>query len=304
MNYVLETLLLTKAYRRHLAVDRVDMHVAEGTIYGLLGQNGAGKSTLMKLITALARPSSGDIFLFGEKPKKENLCRVGSLIESPAFYHNLTARENLKLLTRIRGTHKNSDEAISYALYSVGLEDNPKQVYGKFSLGMKQRLGIAAAIIHDPDLLILDEPTNALDPVGIQYFRELFLKLKKQGKTLIVASHILSELERIVDTVGVMHGGKLIEEIDLQTLNRRRRRYVEITVSDDGKAAMCLEQRFPNIDFTVLTGNRIRIYNEFELRGKINTVFNRVGISVTGITVDNERLEDYFTEIIGGTKFV
>lgn len=132
MNYVLETVSLTKAYRRHLAVDRVDMHVAEGTIYGLLGQNGAGKSTLMKLITALARPSSGDIFLFGEKPKKENLCRVGSLIESPAFYHNLTARENLKLLTRIRGRIKIATRRSAMLCIASGLKIIPNKYTENF----------------------------------------------------------------------------------------------------------------------------------------------------------------------------
>lgn len=304
MEYVIETKNLTKHFGNEVGVASVNMKVEKGKIYGLLGRNGAGKTTTMRMLLNLAAPTNGEILLFGENYKdnpKETYRRIGSIIETPGFYENLTGKENLKLLERLRGTQRR--DAVKNALKTVGLEKENKKVFQDYSLGMKQRLGIAAAVMHEPELLILDEPINGLDPVGIRIIRDYLEKLcREKGTTILISSHILSEIEQLADTIGVMHEGKLIEEVTMEELHKRNRRYVEFQVSDENKACLLLEEKFNITDYSVHENGSIRIYSDFLLRGKFNEEFVKQGIEVLKINLSEEKLEDYFSNLIGGGK--
>lgn len=206
MKNLIETRMISKQFRGQLAVNRISLAVPQGSIYGLLGPNGAGKSTALKLLTGMLRPTSGEI-LFENRPwTRTDLAEIGALIESPPLYENLTARENLKVRTTTLGL---PDSRIDEVLRTVDLTDTGKKRAGKFSMGMKQRLGIALALLNRPKLLILDEPTNGLDPIGIGELRELIRSFPAQGITVILSSHILSEVEQVVDTIGIIAGGTL-----------------------------------------------------------------------------------------------
>ena len=215
MEYVIETKQLTKQYGTFFAVDDVSIHVPRGKIYGLLGRNGAGKTTVMSMLLNLTAKTKGTIKLFGggtNEELKEAYKKIGSIIETPGFYENLTGRENLQILSRLRGGLKK--DAVEQALEIVGLENETKKVFRNYSLGMKQRLGIAAALIHKPELLILDEPINGLDPVGIAVIRNYLESLaREKGVTIFLSSHILSEIEQMADIIGVMSGGRLVEAV-------------------------------------------------------------------------------------------
>lgn len=209
MTYIIETKNLSKEYKHQEALNKVSISVEKGTIYGLLGPNGAGKSTLLKLITRAILPTSGEILFNGRNLNEKDLKEIGAMIESPAIYPNLTAYENLEVLT----TLLNIDKArINDVLKIVSLENTGKKLAKEFSLGMKQRLGIAMALVNHPKLLILDEPTNGLDPVGIQEFRELIKTFAKQGITIILSSHILSEVQQVADKIGIINHGHLSYE--------------------------------------------------------------------------------------------
>lgn len=204
--YILETKNLKKYYGRQLAVNDVSLKIPKGSIYGLLGPNGAGKSTTLKMLTGLLHPSSGEIIVFGEPWQRKHLERIGALIELPALYGNLTAVENLLVHTKLMGLPK---ERIYEVLETVDLKDTGKKLASQFSMGMKQRLGIAIALLGYPELLILDEPTNGLDPIGIQELRELIRSFPKRGITVILSSHILSEVSQLVDHIGIISDGVL-----------------------------------------------------------------------------------------------
>lgn len=206
VSYMLETKNLTKNFRKQKAVNKVSMHIRNNTIYGLLGPNGAGKSTILKLIMGIFRPSGGEILFQGQPWNRANLKQIGALIESPALYGNLTAYENLLIHTKLLQL---PETRIKEVLEIVELTDTNKKRVSQFSYGMKQRLGIAKALLNDPPLLILDEPTNGLDPHGIRSMRELIRGFKREGKTIIISSHILSEIEQIVDDIGIIQEGKL-----------------------------------------------------------------------------------------------
>ena len=204
---ILETRELTKNFSGQLAVNGVSLEIKRNTIYGLLGLNGAGKSTTLKLILGLLHPTKGEILFDGESWKREHLAKIGSLIEEPALYGNLTAEENLLVHTKLLGIPK---DKIYEVLETVDLKDTGSKCVSQFSHGMKERLGIAIALLNDPALLILDEPTNGLDPVGIQELRELIATFPKKGMTVILSSHILSEVEQVVDEIGIIHKGQLM----------------------------------------------------------------------------------------------
>lgn len=300
--YVIETENLVREYKGQRVVDRLNMHVPEGRIYALLGRNGAGKTTTMKMLPNLVRPSGGTFFLFGRQnagADKQNYRRIGSVIETPAFYENLTARENLEILARLRGRHRK--DTIERALCAVNLEKESRKLFREYSLGMKQRLGLAAAIMHEPELLILDEPMNGLDPVGIQMTRRYLQQLcREKGTTILISSHVLNEIEQLADMVGVIHKGRLLEETSLQELYRRSRRYAQFRLSDVEKASLLLERRFHISDYAATGGNTLRLYEHIDQRADINRVFVSEGIAVSGISVGAGRLEDYFTELVGG----
>lgn len=210
---ILETRALTKRFgqgaRAQTAVDRVSLHVDEGKVYGLLGPNGAGKSTTLKMITGMLRPTEGEL-LFGGRPWcRDDLYRIGSLVEQPPLYPNLTARENLRVRTTLLGL---PEERIDEVLETVGLADTGAKRTGRFSMGMKQRLGIALALLASPRLLILDEPTNGLDPIGIEELRGIIRSFPRRGITMLLSSHILTEVQHTADAVGIIVGGRLAYE--------------------------------------------------------------------------------------------
>ena len=204
---IIETRELTKNFSGQLAVNGISLEIKRNTVYGLLGPNGAGKSTTLKLILGLLRPTKGEILFDGESWKREHLAKIGSLIEEPALYGNLTAEENLLVHTKLLGVPK---DKIYEVLETVDLKDTGSKLVSQFSHGMKERLGIAIALLNDPALLILDEPTNGLDPVGIQELRELIATFPKKGMTVILSSHILSEVEQVVDEIGIINKGQLM----------------------------------------------------------------------------------------------
>jgi ABC-2 type transport system ATP-binding protein len=206
IDYALETRNLTKHMGGRRIVRSVSLQIPKGSVYGLLGPNGAGKSTTLKLLTGLMCPSEGEVRIFGKPWSRDCLGRIGALIETPALYGNLTAYENLLVHSRLRGLPQGE---IDKVLVITGLEATGKQLVSQFSLGMKQRLGLAIALLGDPEILILDEPTNGLDPIGIEEFRELIRSLHSSGKTILLSSHILSEVAQLVDHIGIISDGEL-----------------------------------------------------------------------------------------------
>ncbi|MCC0695799.1 lantibiotic protection ABC transporter ATP-binding protein [Clostridioides sp. ES-S-0048-02] len=204
---ILETKNLSKRYREQMAANHISLQIERNSIYGLLGPNGAGKSTTLKMIVGLLHPTGGHIFFNGKPWQRESLTKIGSLIESPALYGNLTAEENLLVHTRLLGI---PHEKIHEVLDTVDLKNTGKKKASQFSMGMKQRLGIAIALLNNPELLILDEPTNGLDPFGIQELRELIASFPEKGITVILSSHILSEVAQVVDKIGIISGGRLL----------------------------------------------------------------------------------------------
>lgn len=302
MTAIIKTTQLTKAYGDQIAVDNLNMTVKQGQIYGFLGQNGAGKTTTIRMLLGLIKPTRGDIEMFGEHlyaKQKEILRRVGSIVEFSGFYENLTARENLLINAKLMGVHKKN--AIEETLDIVGLQHESAKLVGKYSLGMKQRLGIARAILHHPELLILDEPTNGLDPIGIKEIRKLIKSLAEERKiTILISSHILSEVEQLADHIGIIHQGKLLEEISFAELRRRNRKFLEFQVSNDNRAAMLLEQHFDISDYEVHDGGIIRVYSHIGQQGQINKMLVDHDIEVTRIALSEDGLEDYFIQLIGG----
>lgn len=233
-DYIIETCSLTKMYGEQASVSDLSIHVKKGRIYGLLGRNGAGKTTTMKMLLGLTAPTSGEVKIFG-KPiygnEKKILPCVGCLIESPGFYPNLTATENLKIFAKLRGLK--GSNYIRSALELVNLPYQDKKLFSQYSLGMKQRLAIALAVMHDPAVLVLDEPINGLDPIGIAEVRSFIRELcDVRGKTILISSHILSEIALLADDIGIIDHGKLLEEESLAELEQKNRHYIHFTVSD------------------------------------------------------------------------
>lgn len=301
MEYVMETQNLTKRYQDVTVVDHVNLHVPKGKIYGLLGRNGAGKTTIMKMMLQLVRPTEGNILMFG-KGYQEQRCdtyqRIGSMIETPGFYMNLTGQENLEILARFR--KQLSKDEVKNALAVVGLDQEKKKPFSDYSLGMKQRLGIAAAIMHEPELLILDEPINGLDPIGISEIRQFLCELSRtKGTTILISSHVLNEIEQIADMIGVINQGKLVEEVNMEELHKRKRKYVAFTVSDSLKASKLLENHCGIYDYDIRE-HMLKVYEPAFNVGAFNQVLVENQILVTGITGCEENLEDYFSELIGG----
>ena len=302
MNNVIETNNLSKNYGLQKAVNRINVTVRPGEIYGFLGRNGAGKTTTIRMLLGLIKSTEGEINIFGKKlskNKREILKRIGSTIEFSGFYSNLSAVDNLKINAALLGVQKKN--AIEKVLKTVGLYKERNKKVGKYSLGMKQRLGIARAILHDPELLILDEPTNGLDPVGIKEVRNLIKNLaEKKDITIFMSSHILSEVQQLATTIGVIHEGTLLEEINFSELQKKNRKYLEFNVDDEGKTALLLENKFDINDYEVHPEKTIRVYSHHDLVGDINKVLVENDVEVTGIKMSEDNLEDYFVKLTGG----
>lgn len=302
MLYVLKTNNLTKTYNGKEVVSNVNMSVKKGEIYGFLGPNGAGKTTLMRMLTNLVKPTSGEIEIFGEKLKDtsyEVLKRLGTIIEYPVFYEKLSARENLELHCEYMGYF--DKKAIDKALDLVDLKNIDNKSVKDFSLGMKQRLGIARAITTKPELLILDEPINGLDPIGIKEFRDLFKMLSKEyGITILISSHILAEIEQIADTIGVINNGRLIEEVSMESIRAGNTEYIELIVSDAEKVAYILSNELNISNFKVLDSKTIRIYDGSISQNQITKTLINSDISIEGITKKNGSLEEYFLNLLNG----
>ena len=304
MDYILKTYNLSKKYKDTTAVDNVNMTIKKGDIYGFIGKNGAGKTTLIRMITGLIKPTSGIVEVFGQpvsKGNKDFLERIGTIIEFPGFYQNLTARENLEIHRRLmKVTDKKRIEEV---LELVNLQDVPDKMVKGFSLGMKQRLGIARALLHSPEFLILDEPTNGLDPLGIKEIRQLIIDLAKvHGITILVSSHILSEIHQMVTKIGIINNGHLLEEVDYEAIKERNRYFIEAKVSNDKKAAYLLENNLAIENYSVIQPGIIRIYERLEESSFINRMFIQNDIDVAEIRLSKDTLEEYFLKLIEGEK--
>ena len=303
-SYAIETRHLTKRYGEQVAVNDVCLHVPKGHIYGLLGRNGAGKTSIMKLILQLMPATSGETLLFGEQVKRRErgvFQRIGAIIETPGFYPNLTGTENLEIFAKLRGTIRPG--AVEHALQVVGLPYKDKKLFGEYSLGMKQRLGIANAIMHDPELLILDEPTNGLDPIGIAEVRAFIRSLsEKEGKTILVSSHILSEISMLADDIGILDHGVLLEEETMEELKKKNQKYILLQVSDTAATARILEQQMALQvgEYSIQDTTSVKIFKTTIDREALVRELTLQGVGLSGLAEKDDTLEDYFKKITGG----
>ncbi|WP_125153457.1 ATP-binding cassette domain-containing protein [Clostridium rectalis] len=303
MDYIIRTNNITKTYRKKKVLNNVSIKVKKGDIYGFIGKNGAGKTTMLKAITGLVIPDEGQIELFGTTEEKDIIKqrkRIGALIESPNLYLNMTARENLFLMKIQRGIP--GTNCIDKVLNLVSLKNLEKKKVKNFSLGMRQRLGIAMALLNDPELLILDEPINGLDPICIKEIREILLKINKErGTTILISSHILSELTLLANKYGFINNGKLIEETTSSELSKKCRRYLHLKINNCSNVSIILENELKIKDYEVFKDNTIRIYDEFDGE-KITLTLAKHSIGVKEIMKMDEALEDYFAKLVGGDK--
>lgn len=301
MPFILQTNRLSKKIGSKMLVTDVDIHIRKGEIYGFLGLNGAGKTTVMKMITNLWKPASGTIELFGERltPKSYDvLKRMGSIIEFPVFYDHMTGRENLQLHCEYMGYYNTG--SVENAMQMLNLTDAADQPVRNYSLGMKERLGIARAVMCKPELLILDEPTNGLDPAGMKQIRDLLKMLSSEyGITIMISSHILSEVESIADTVGIIHHGRMMKEIRMQDIEETNLNYVEISVTDEKKAAYVLAEMLKLHNFKVFDNGKIRIYDHSVSTQQLTKTLALNDVEVMGIGKKAETLEDYFLKLTG-----
>lgn len=304
MSYVLQTNHLTKIIGGKELVKDVNIHVKKGEIYGFLGPNGAGKTTVLKMVTNLWKPTQGSVELFGRPlaPKSyEVFRRMGSIIEFPVFYEHLSGRENLSLHCEYMGYyHAGSVEKALDMLELTDAADKPVQTY---SLGMKQRLGIARAILAKPELLVLDEPTNGLDPAGMKHLRDLFRMLSAEyGITMILSSHILSEVESIADTIGIINHGNLVKEISMKEITQMHTAYIALSVTDTKKAAYVLADQLKLEQFKIMDENTIRVYDSSVTTNDLSKVLTENDVGIDAIGKKSESLEDYFLKLTEGEE--
>lgn len=298
MQNILQTHQLTKTIDKKDLVKDVDIHVKKGEIYGFLGPNGAGKTTVMKMITNLWKPTSGTVELFGETltpTSYEVLKRIGSIIEFPCFYEHMSGRDNLQLHCEYMGYYM--PESVENALAMLNLTDAAEKAVKNYSLGMKQRLGIARAILCRPELLVLDEPTNGLDPAGMKQLRDLFQRLcAEYGMTIMISSHMLSEVESIADTIGIIHHGVMQKEISMKEISEQNTEYIELA-ADITKAAYVLAEHLHLHNFKVFDGNRIRVYDGRVTTGELSKALALNDVALLAIGRKSESLEDYFLKL-------
>lgn len=302
MEYILETNNLEKKYKNFKAISDLNIHVKKGAIYGLIGKNGAGKTTLIRLICGLQNPTSGTYSIFGVKNTDKKILRererIGAIVETPSIYVNMSAKDNLLEQFKLIGLP--NTEAIDELLKLVGLENTGNKKAKNFSLGMKQRLGIAIALVNNPDLLILDEPINGLDPEGIIEIRELILKLNKKKKiTILISSHYLDELSKIATDYGFVDNGGIIKEISSEELNKKMEHKIELKVTDIKKFSKYFEKN--KIIYEVIDDNTINVYGKINLSKFINDL-SKNDLVADEVHEKEETLENYYMNLIGGGK--
>lgn len=303
MDYVLKTEGITKAYGGNLVVDHVNMHVRKGDIYGFIGKNGAGKTTFMRLVAGLAAPMEGSIELFGSRELEKQRVRIGTLIEQPGLYGAMTAWENMEIMRRNFGI--TDKQATDQMLEFVGLSEAGKKKVKNFSLGMKQRLGIAIALYRNPDFLILDEPINGLDPEGIKEMRDLLLKLNEEKQiTILISSHILGELSKIATNYGIIKEGALIEEFEAEELKSRCRRCQKLVVDDVELAVTILEEKCHITNYDVPEAGIIRVFDGLDHSWQLNQELVQGGVRLKESYLTGQDLEGYFMELLGGAEHV
>ncbi len=300
--YLLTTIGLTKQFRNCKAVNQVDIHIKKGAIYGFIGRNGAGKTTFLKMISGLAAPDAGDIELFGCRGRelREIRHRVGCLIETPGLYPNMSAWDNLKIKCCFCGIKKRG--YIEELLEIVGLGDVGKKNAKKFSLGMKQRLGIALALVGEPDLLVLDEPINGLDPQGISEIRNTLVRLQKErNMTILISSHILEELSKIATDYGIIHNGVLLQELTKEELMKRCEERMEF-VLDSPEQALPILDKLGYRNYQVVEQHKIQIFERLDESAALNMELSRAGVPIKEVSLTSEELETYFLNLTGGVS--
>ena len=301
---VIQTMGLSKRYKNRWAVDHLDLQVEQGDIYGFIGRNGAGKSTTLKLLCGLARPTMGEILLFG-KPVRDPVARrrVGALIEQPGLYPDLSGRENLRLYAGLLGLdspERQTDEVMEI----MGLSPGEKKPVRHYSMGMKQRLGVGLALLGGPDLLLLDEPINGLDPEGIRQMRDLLLRLNRErGLTILISSHILGELSKIATRYGIIQQGRLVEQLTAGELEQKCTDYLHIKADQPQKAAALLEQQLHLTRWEMRPEGELRIYETADARA-VGQLLAQAGIAVEEMGLHRQDLEGYFLERMGGNDHV
>lgn len=299
MSLVLQTNCLTKKYGRQIAVNKVSINIEQGDIYGFVGKNGAGKTTLMKIVCGLIYQDQGEIKLFESSDLQKGRKRIGCVIEQPALYPDMTARQNLIYYNKLLGVPDNNN--VNDILKLVGLQDTGKKKTKNFSLGMKQRLSIAIALLGNPDFLILDEPINGLDPSGIREVRELILKLNYDNKiTILISSHILGELTKIATKYGIIDNGVLVEEFKASELVDRCKKCLTIKVDDLEKAAYIIKNKIQSTDYQVFDQGKICIYDCLDIPEQINKELIVNGVLVSSICLEGNDTEAYFVKMMGG----
>ncbi len=304
MEYVLQTKDLSKRYRKYKALDGITMNVPKGSVYGLVGRNGAGKTTLMRVVCGLQEPSGGSYSIYGVDYSDRKIAasrrRMGAVIEKPAIYLNMTAKQNMKVQYSLLGLP--SDDGIDELLDLVGLADTGKKKARRFSLGMKQRLGIAVALAGSPDFLLLDEPINGLDPQGIVEIRELILKLsREQNITVLISSHILSELSLLATHYGFVDKGRLIKEISAEELEKQVRKSMKVKVSDTRALSRVLDKL--GLEYEIISDSEGKIYGSISVT-QLTTALMDEGCELLTVTEADESLESYFIDLVGGENVV
>lgn len=301
MDEIIVTQDLCKTYKGRKVVDGVNLHVKQGEIYGFVGQNGAGKSTVMKLLLDLIKPDAGQAFLWGERIGDRSfacLKRIGSIVESPVFYERITGRQNLELHCEYMGYH--NKERIGEVLQLVELHAIEGKAVSHYSMGMKQRLAIARAILTKPELLILDEPINALDPEGIRRMRTLLKRINQEcGTTIFISSHILSEVEQIADTIGIIRNGRLRQETAMEEIRRSQTDYIALEVENAGRAGYVLEECLGIRDFRAVSETMLEIYDLERPVREIAAALVREDVGMISIGRKQSSLEDYFFRVLG-----
>ena len=301
---VIQTTGLSKRYTDRWAVDRLDLRVEQGDIYGFIGQNGAGKSTTLKLLCGLARPTQGEALLFG-KPVRDSVARrrVGALIEQPGLYPDLSGRENLRLYATLLGLDS-PERQVDGILETVGLAPGEKKPVKHCSMGMKQRLGVGLALLGGPDLLLLDEPINGLDPEGIREMRELLLRLNRErGLTILLSSHILGELSKIATRYGIIQEGRMVEQITVEELEQKCTDYLHLRADQPQKAAALLERELHLTRWEMRPEGELRIYESVDARA-VGQLLTQAGVAVEEMGLHRQDLEGYFLERMGGIDHV